>query len=74
MGSALDADETMLWSRLKRGGDSSAREALYVRYSPWASAIARRVHRRFPRLTADRGDFVQNANLGRPGTMCCHHA
>jgi len=64
MGSALDVDETMLWTRLKRAGDVSARDALYVRYSPWASAIARRVHRRFPRLTADRGDFIQNASLG----------
>lgn len=31
---------------------------------PWASAIARRVHRRFPRLGADREDFIQNANIG----------
>jgi len=64
MASALEADETMLWTRFKRAGDISAREALYARYSPWASAIARRVHRRFPRLTADRGDFIQNASLG----------
>lgn len=61
---ADDAGEAALWSRFKAGGDTRARDELHRRYASWASAIARRVHRRFPLLPADRNDFVQNANLG----------
>jgi RNA polymerase sigma factor for flagellar operon FliA len=64
----MDADtregEDSLWQQLRQHRATSAREALYVRYTPWASAVARRVHRRFPRLAADRDDFIQNANMG----------
>lgn len=56
--------EAALWSMLRDERSAAARDALYLRYMPWASAIARRVHRRFPRLGADREDFIQNANIG----------
>ncbi len=56
--------EDALWRQLRQDRAGAARQALYQRYTPWASALARRVHRRFPRLSADREDFVQNANLG----------
>lgn len=56
--------EASLWQALREDRAASAREALYLRYAPWASAVGRRIHRRFPRLAADRDDFVQNANIG----------
>lgn len=56
--------EAALWSQLREQRCSQARDALYLRYRPWATAIARRVHRRFPRLGADRDDFIQNASIG----------
>lgn len=56
--------EAALWRQLRQDRAVAARDALYLRYTPWASAVARRVHRRFPRLMADRDDFVQNANIG----------
>lgn len=56
--------EDALWQQFRQHRATAARDALYLRYTPWASALARRVHRRFPRLMADRDDFVQNANIG----------
>ncbi len=60
----MDVSDHALWSRLRLDGDSGAREALYLLHTPWATAIARRVHRRFIGLSADREDFIQNANIG----------
>jgi RNA polymerase sigma factor for flagellar operon FliA len=56
--------EDSLWQQLRHDRATAARDALYMRYTPWASAVARRLHRRFPRLAADRDDFIQNANIG----------
>lgn len=60
----LDPGELRLWTSLRVHGDRAAREQLYVQHVPWASAIARRVHRRFASFSIDRDDFIQNASIG----------
>lgn len=61
---ANDAAETELWLRYKSAGDHGARDVLFLQYAPWATAIARSVHRRIRVYQADRDDFVQNATIG----------
>lgn len=59
----MDA-ETDLWERYRSAGDNAARDLLMLRYMPWATAIARSVHRRVRAYQVDRDDFVQNATIG----------
>lgn len=61
---ANDAAETALWIRYRSANDHGARDALFLQYMPWATAIARSVHRRVRVYPADRDDFVQNATIG----------
>lgn len=60
----MESCDQALWARLRSHGDTRARELLYARHAPWASAIAKRVHRRFTGYSVDRDDFIQNANIG----------
>lgn len=60
---SMDA-ESDLWNRYRSGGDDAARDRLMLRYMPWATAIARSVHRRVRAYQVDRDDFVQNATIG----------
>lgn len=56
--------ETDLWQRYKADNDLAARDRLVRRYQPWASAIARNVHRRLRSWPVDGDDFAQNAAVG----------
>ncbi|MGH8077546.1 MAG: sigma-70 family RNA polymerase sigma factor [Lysobacter sp.] len=59
-----EAVESELWERYRRANDSCARDRLFLLYVPWATAIARNVHRRVRSYPVDREDFVQNATIG----------
>jgi RNA polymerase sigma factor for flagellar operon FliA len=56
--------EMDLWRRFKAGDDPAARDHLVGRYQPWATAIARSVHRRLRTWPVDCDDFIQNAAIG----------
>lgn len=60
----LEPAETELWVRFKGGNDPAARDRLFLHYVPWATSIARSVHRRVWAYPVDRDDFVQNATIG----------
>ena len=57
------ADEAELWRRSKRGCRDAFAQ-LTRHYAPWATAIARSIHRRVPAYPVDCEDFVQNAQVG----------
>lgn len=61
---AADATESELWSRYRGDQDDTARDSLLLHYMPWATSIARSVHRRVRAYQVDRDDFVQNATIG----------
>ncbi|HEY2346793.1 MAG TPA: sigma-70 family RNA polymerase sigma factor [Xanthomonadaceae bacterium] len=56
--------EPELWTRYRVHDDDRARDRLFLHYVPWASAIAKSVHRRLRVYNVDREDFVQNATIG----------
>ncbi|HEY2346304.1 MAG TPA: sigma-70 family RNA polymerase sigma factor [Xanthomonadaceae bacterium] len=56
--------EPELWDRYRVHDDQQARDRLFLHYVPWASSIARSVHRRLRVYNVDREDFVQNATIG----------
>ena len=56
--------ETDLWRRYKADDDLLARDRLVGHYRPWATAIARSVHRRLRTWPVDCDDFIQNAAIG----------
>lgn len=53
-----------MWERYRRSDDALARDRLFLLYVPWATAIARSVHRRVRSYPVDREDFIQNATIG----------
>lgn len=56
--------ESELWERYRRAHDAGARDRLFLHYVPWATAIARHVHRRVRAYPVDGDDFIQNARIG----------
>jgi RNA polymerase sigma factor for flagellar operon FliA len=59
-----DLVEPDLWQRYRCDDDAEARDRLFLHYAPWATAIARGVHRRVRAYQVDREDFIQNATIG----------
>ncbi|MDE2154505.1 MAG: sigma-70 family RNA polymerase sigma factor [Xanthomonadaceae bacterium] len=54
----------MLWERWREGREMDARNALVLRYSPWARMVARDVYMRVHSLGDAWHDCVQNALIG----------
>lgn len=64
MDQGLKDEEKELWLRFKSSQDAEARDRLVRHYSPWATSIARSIHRRVWAYPVDSDDFVQNATIG----------
>lgn len=56
--------EAELWRSYRERTDEDARDRLFLHHMPWATSIARNVHRRVHAYAVDRDDFVQNATIG----------
>ncbi|HEY4145275.1 sigma-70 family RNA polymerase sigma factor [Pinirhizobacter sp.] len=59
-----DDDRPALWQRWRGERDALARDALAMRYAPWARRIARDVFMRCRGRSSDWPDYVQNASIG----------
>lgn len=60
----MDSDEQVLWVRWREGREVAARNALVLKYSPWARMVARDVFMRVHSLGDAWHDCVQNALIG----------
>jgi len=61
---ALEATELSLWLKLREAGDPMARDALIVKYAPWARNVARGIYVRVYLLKDAWEDCAQNALIG----------
>lgn len=61
---ALDSCELVLWEQWREGRELAARNALILKYSPWARMVARDVYMRVRSLGDAWHDCVQNALIG----------
>jgi RNA polymerase sigma factor FliA len=61
---ALETAELSLWLKLREAGDAKARDALIVKYAPWARNVARGVYVRVYLLKDAWEDCAQNALIG----------
>lgn len=60
----MDNSEHLLWGRWREGREIAARNALVLKYSPWARMVARDVYMRVHSLGDAWRDCVQNALIG----------
>lgn len=60
----MDSCEHVLWERWREGREIAARNALILKYSPWARMVARDVYMRVHSLGDAWHDCVQNALVG----------
>jgi len=59
-----DDDRAALWQRWQEKRDPKDRDALALRYAPWARRIARDVFMRCRARSSEWPDYVQNASVG----------
>jgi RNA polymerase sigma factor FliA len=60
----LENSEHLLWGRWREGREIAARNALVLKYSPWARMVARDVYMRVHSLGEAWHDCAQNALIG----------
>lgn len=60
----MDSCELVLWEQWREGREVAARNALILKYSPWARMVARDVYMRVHSLGDAWHDCVQNALIG----------
>ena len=58
------SDERQMWMRYRSGSDDGSQQELFLKYVPWARAVARDVYRRVRVPQMDWSDYAQNATVG----------
>ena len=60
----MDGSELLLWDQWRQQRDAVARDALVLKYSPWARMLARDIYMRVYRMRDSWQDCTQNALIG----------
>lgn len=60
----MDGSELLLWDQWRQQRDAVARDALVLKYSPWARMLARDIYMRVYRMRDAWQDCAQNALIG----------